>query len=97
MQPPTAARNAISPLLEELIRQLDSQGHSTKGAYFARIRKDLDHAQDELALLTPIRALSTFHAVGLELSDDAELLMQRILLKTSVIAAALETTTPTRH
>lgn len=81
MQPSTAARNAISPLLEQLIRQLGEEGHSTQRAYFARIRQELDRAQDELALVTPIRALTTYHAVGFRFSHDAESLIQRICEK----------------
>ncbi len=81
MQPSTAARNAISPLLERLIRQLGEEGHSTQRAYFTRIRKELDRAQDELALVTPIRALTTYHAVGFQFSNDAESLIRRICEK----------------
>ena len=97
MRPSTAARNAISPLLSQLIRQLNAEGHTTKGAYFTRIQHDLDGADDELALLVPIRALSTSSVVGFELSDDADLLLQRIADKANHIAADLDARDPVRH
>lgn len=97
MQPSTAARNAISPLLEQLIRQLGDEGHSTQSAYFSRIRKELDRAQDELALVTPIRALTTYHAVGFQFSNDAESLIQRICEKVEQLDQAHSGDRPLLH
>lgn len=97
MQPSTAARNAISPLLEQLIRQLGAEGHTTQRAYFARIRKELDRAQDELALVTPIRALTTYHAVGFQFSNDAESLMLRICEKVAQLDQLSISDHPTVH
>ncbi len=97
MEYPTAVRNAISPLLDELIRQLAEQGLHTQKAYFARILNDLDSAQDELALLTPIQALSTYRAVGFKLSSDVEPLLQRIVEKTAVVADQLDSPGITWH
>jgi len=97
MQKSTAARNAISPLLEQLIRQLNAEGHSTQCACFARIRRDLDRAQDELALVTPIRALSTYQAVGFHFSNDVEPLMQRIREKAEQLSQQSIARQPTLH
>ncbi len=97
MQPSTAARNAISPLLEQLIRQLAEEGHSTQQAYFVRIRQALDGAQDELALVTPIQALTTCHAVGFQFSKDVESLMQRIREKAELLDSTPKLGTPTIH
>ncbi len=97
MQPSTAARNAISPLLEQLIRQLAEEGHSTQQAYFARIRQALDGAQDELALVTPIRALTTCHAVGFQFSKDVESLVRRICEKAELLENQPVLDNPTVH
>ncbi len=97
MQPSTAARNAISPLLEQLIRQLGEEGHTTQRAYFARIRKELDRAQDELALVTPIRALTTYQAVGFQFSNDAQSLIQRICEKVAQLNETQISERPTIH
>ena len=37
----TQARNAIAPLLDQLIVQLDAEGRASQRAYFARIRRSL--------------------------------------------------------
>ena len=97
MQRSTAARNAISPLLEQLIRQLAEEGLTTQQAYFVRIRQALDGAQDELALVTPIRALTTCHAVGFQFSNDVEMLMKRIREKAELLDNDTIITKPVVH
>ena len=97
-QQPTIARNEIGPLLDQLIRMLDDEGRATQRAYFARIRRSLHHAQDELTLAPPIIALSTSDAVGIELPQDAQPLHSRIVEKTAQVIRDLDLMTPTtRH
>ncbi len=77
----TAARNAIGPLLDQLILQLDCEGSKTQRAHFARIRRSLDLARSDSDLARPILALSTSTAVGFKFSHDADALISRILEK----------------
>lgn len=77
----TAARNAIGPLLDQLILQLDCEGSMTQRAHFARIRRSLDLARSDWDLARPILALSTSTAVGFKFSNDADALINRILEK----------------
>lgn len=94
---PTLARNEIGPLLDELIRQLGEEGRTTHRAYFVRIRRSLEHAQDEVMLAQPIIALTTTNAVGIELSADAQTLHLRIVEKAAAMVTLLEATHPIRH
>lgn len=77
----TAARNAIGPLLDQLILQLDCEGSMTQRAHFARIRRSLDLARSDSDLARPILALSTSTVVGFKFSNDADALIHRILEK----------------
>ena len=77
----TAARNAIGPLLDQLILQLDCEGSMTQRAHFARIRRSLDLARSDWDLDRPMLALSTTTAVGFKFSNDADALVSRILEK----------------
>ena len=81
----TAARNAIGPLLDQLILQLDGEGSMTQRAHFARIRRHLDLARSESDLARPILALSTSAAVGFRFSHDADALVNRILEKLATL------------
>jgi hypothetical protein len=93
----TQARNAIGPLLDQLIVQLDAEGCATQRAYFARIRRSLYHARYDIELATPILELSTSGAVGFHFSNDADVLMSRILEKAEQLAGELEYAWPTLH
>jgi len=77
----TEARNAIGPLLDQLILQLDWEGSMTQRAHFDRIRRSLYLARSESDLANPILALSTSSAVGFKFSNDADALVNRILEK----------------
>ena len=81
MQRTTVARNQIGPLLDQLITQLECEGRATQRAYFNRIRTSLNAARHDIELATPIQALSTTKAVGFDFSDDADVLIMRILEK----------------
>ena len=93
----TQARNELAPLLEQLVQQLGKEGRTTHRAYFDRIRRSLNRAQDEVMLASPIIALSSSKAVGIELSADAALLHQRIIEKAAVMVNLLETAPRTYH
>ena len=86
----TAARNAIGPLLDQLILQLDCEGSMTQRAHFARIRRSLDLARSEWDLARPMLALSTTTAVGFKFSHDAHTLVSRILEKLAELEEAPE-------
>ena len=86
----TAARNAIGPLLDQLILQLDCEGSMTQRAHFARIRRSLDLARSDMDLARPILALSTSTAVGFKFSNDADALINRILEKLAELEGAQE-------
>lgn len=77
----TEARNAIGPLLDQLILQLGWEGSMTQRAHFDRIRRSLYLARSDTDLLRPILALSTSTAVGFKFSSDADALVTRILEK----------------
>lgn len=77
----TEARNAIGPLLDQLILQLGWEGSMTQRAHFDRIRRSLYLASSDVELLRPILALSTSTAVGFKFSSDADALVSRILEK----------------
>ena len=97
MQSATYARNEIGPLLDRLIKQLGQEGRATQRAYFARIRRTLNHAQHDVDLVTPIQELSTTTAVGFEFSSDADALISRILEKADALFEALDAVTPPPH
>jgi hypothetical protein len=96
-QQPMLARNEIDPLLDQLIRQLDDEGRATQRAWFARIRRSLQHAQDEVMLAQPIIALSTSGAYGIQLSQEAQPLHTRIVEKAALVVSALDTPPVVRH
>ena len=83
----TAARNAIGPLLDQLILQLDGEGSMTQRRHFARIRRSLDSARSEWDLARPILALSTSTAYGFKFSHDADALVTRIIEKLEELEA----------
>ena len=93
----TEARNAIGPLLDQLIVQLDAEGCATQRAYFARIRRSLYHARHDIELATPILELSTSGVVGFRFSNDADALISRILEKAEQLASELEYAWPVFH
>lgn len=93
----TAARNEIGPLLDQLIKQLDTEGRATQRAHFDRIRRSLYHARHDTELDTPILELSTSAAVGFSFSSEADVLISRILEKAEGLARELEYGHPTRH
>jgi hypothetical protein len=97
MRHTTEARNQISPLLDRLIRQLDEEGSATQRAFFDRIRRSLDHARYDLELATSIRELSSSTAVGFRFSNDADVLMARILEKAEELARELSAPPQIRH
>ena len=94
---PTLARNELGPLLDQLIHQLGEEGRATHRAYFLRIRRSLDRAQDEVTLAQPIIALTTTNAVGIELSAEAEPLHSRIVEKAAAMVTLLDTSHSPRH
>ena len=77
----TEARNAIGPLLDQLITQLDWEGSMTQRAHFDRIRRSLYLATTDTDLVRPILALSTSVVVGFKFSNDADALVSRIIEK----------------
>jgi len=87
---PAVARNRIGPLLDQLIIQLHGEGSATQAAWFRRIRRSLDSAHDDFEVLIPIQALSTTQAVGFCFSEDADVLISRILEKAAELAAEFE-------
>ena len=86
----TVARNAIGPLLDQLIAQLGSEGSATQRAFFDRIRRSLYRAADDISLVTPIRELSTTPRVGFRFSDDADVLINRIAEKANALAIEMQ-------
>ena len=97
MQRTTAARNEIGPLLDQLIKQLDTEGKATQRAHFDRIRRCLYHARHDTELTTPILELSTSAAVGFHFSSEADVLIARILEKAESLAQDLEYAQPKPH
>jgi hypothetical protein len=94
---PSVARNRIGPLLDQLILQLHGEGSATQAAWFRRIRRSLDSAHDDFEVLVPIQALSTTQAVGFRFSEDADVLMTRILEKAAELAAEFDFGEGPRH
>ena len=86
----TEARNEIGPLLDRLIVQLDREGSATQSAYFNRIRRTLSSVTNEQDLTTPIVELSTAPVVGFRFSNDADALIDRILVKVEELAKDLQ-------
>jgi len=97
MRRATEARNEIGPLLDQLIRQLDVEGSATQRSFFARIRRSLQHARHDVDLATPLLELSTTCMVGFRFSNDADVLISRILEKAGQLADELETPPQTIH
>ena len=93
----TAARNAIGPLLDQLIKQLDVEGRATQRAHFDRIRRCLYGAQFEAELTRPILDLSTSTAVGFRFSTEADALINRILEKAEALAKELDEIQSQQH
>ncbi|MCP5184303.1 MAG: hypothetical protein H6993_10090 [Pseudomonadales bacterium] len=97
MNKPSVARNAIGPLLDQLIYQLRCEGSQTQCAYFTRIRHSLNLAHDDFELLVPIQALSTTTAFGFCFSQDADVLIERILEKAREFGADFDYANGPRH
>ncbi|MFM7118924.1 MAG: hypothetical protein ACKOZX_01495 [Gammaproteobacteria bacterium] len=97
MERATSIRNEIGPLLDRLIAQLGDEGRATERAWFARIRRDLNHAHHEPELCASMRALYCTPAVGFALSDDAEPLLLRLVEKAERLGAALADGGALRH
>lgn len=93
----TEARNAIGPLLDQLILQLDWEGSMTQRAHFDRIRRSLYLARSESDLAKPILALTTSTAVGFKFSTDADALVSRILEKLAALEAESSVGDATLH
>ena len=86
----TVARNELTPLLEELIRQLEEEGRATEHACFRRIKRRLECARDDTALVASIVALSTTEAVGFARSEASKPLLSRIVEKAALVSSQLE-------
>ncbi len=97
MQRTTVARNEIGPLLDQLIKQLDNEGRATQRAHFDRIRRCLYLARHDTELTMPILDLSTSAAVGFKFSNEADVLISRILEKAEDLARDLDYADPTLH
>ena len=97
MQRVTLAKNQISPLLDQLITELDAEGYATQKAYFARIRGRFANASDDMDLTATIVELSSGSAIGFRLPNTADVLMNRILEKVSLLIADLEGSEPRLH
>ncbi len=93
----TIARNQISPLLDQLIGELDAEGSSTQKAFFCRVRGHLDLAHDDNDLTTPIIELSSSLALGFHFSNNANVLVERIQEKAAELVKALEGVEPKFH
>jgi hypothetical protein len=93
----TTARNSISPLLDELITQLEEEGSATQKAHFKRIRGSLNGASDAWELTQPIIELSSCVAMGFRFSQTADALIVRILQKTADVVRELEGSQPPIH
>ncbi|MEM7001318.1 MAG: hypothetical protein AAF529_11065 [Pseudomonadota bacterium] len=90
MQKVTIARNQLSPLLDALIAQLEADGRSSQKAYFARVRGNLNGANDEWDLGASMVEISSGNAMGFELPPAADALMQRLLEKISQLGAEMD-------
>lgn len=90
MKTVSLVKNEIEPLLSRLMQQLSHEGRATEHAVYRRIRRSLREANDEFELAVPLRALSTSSCVGFELSTDANVLLDRILLKTERLWADID-------
>ncbi len=90
MQRSTVARNAIGPLLDQLIVQLECEGRATQRAYFNRIRTSLNTARHDIELATPILELTSTHAVGFRFSEESEPLIARIVEKAAELGMLLD-------
>ena len=97
MQKVTVARNQISPLLDQLIHELDAEGASTQKAFFCRVRGHLELAYDDYDLATPIIELSSSLALGFHFSHNANVLVERIQEKAAELVKALEGVQPNFH
>jgi hypothetical protein len=97
MERATSVRNELGPLLDSLISQLDAEGSATQRAYFARIRRCLEQADQDTEVVTSIRDLYCTSAVGFSFSSDATPLIDRILEKAERLARDLEGEWQPRH
>ncbi|MEM1433989.1 MAG: hypothetical protein AAGG11_08055 [Pseudomonadota bacterium] len=86
----TVARNELTPLLEELIRQLEEEGRATEHACFRRIKRRLECAHDDTALAASIVALCTTAAVGFARSEVSKSLLERIEEKAALVSSQLD-------
>ena len=97
MQKVTAARNLISPLLDALIQQLESEGRLTHRAHFKRIQLRLSAASNELDLTFSMYDLSSSQAIGFQFSTTAEALVSTIQLRADQLVASITNTGVVRH
>ena len=86
---PTLARNALGPLLEELMVQLEAEGRATQHACFRRIKRSLDGAADDTGLAASLMALASTEAVGFARSHATQALLLRLLEKADSLADIL--------
>ena len=85
----TFARNEIEPLLNVLIQQLATEGRSTERAIYSHIQKSLQSAQYERELTQSLKNLYSTIYVGFNLSDEAVILLERILQKVNNVTALM--------
>ena len=85
----TIARNEIEPLLTVLIQQLAMEGKSTEHAIYSHIQKNLQCAQYERELSQSFKNLYSTIYVGFNLSNEAIVLLDRILQKADLVTALM--------
>lgn len=90
MKTVTIARNEIEPLLTVLIHQLASEGRATERAVYSRIQRTLRRARHDRDLTLPFNDLSSTAHVGLSLSEDASVLLDRIIEKAERLAKSMQ-------
>ena len=93
----TMAKNEIEPLLTVLIHQLGAEGRATERAVYQRIQRILRGARHEYELTPTFNDLSTTALVGLSLSEDASVLLARILEKAERLADLINAPPGTMH
>jgi len=97
MRHATAARNELGPLLDHLIRHLGAEGSATQQAHFKRIRGLLYGAADDLELTRSIFELTSCTAMGFRFSHATDVLVRRILSKTSDLVSDMQGLPQIRH
>ena len=86
----TIARNEIEPLLTVLIHQLTTEGCATERAVYSRIQRTLRSARHAHELTSPFNDLRSTLQLGLRLSEDSSVLLERILQKAEQVADLLD-------